>query len=80
MRSDVAGLHQHCRSLLQTETKLCLVHVRFGAHAPNFFCQGAVPAQCVVFEDALAGVQSGRAAGMPVVAIPDPQLEVLSLP
>ncbi len=30
---------------------------------------GAEPAACVVFEDSLAGVEAGRAAGMPVIGI-----------
>ena len=30
---------------------------------------GVTPAQCVVFEDAIAGVQAGNAAGMRVIAI-----------
>ena len=30
---------------------------------------GVAPAQCVVFEDAIAGVQAGNAAGMQVIAI-----------
>ena len=30
---------------------------------------GVTPAQCVVFEDAIAGVQAGNAAGMQVIAI-----------
>ena len=30
---------------------------------------GVAPAQCVVFEDAIAGVQAGNAAGMRVIAI-----------
>jgi sugar-phosphatase len=30
---------------------------------------GAKPARCVVIEDAPAGIQSGRAAGMPVVGV-----------
>jgi pseudouridine-5'-monophosphatase len=36
---------------------------------------GADPAQCVVFEDSLAGVTAGRAAGMYVVALPDPAMD-----
>ena len=30
---------------------------------------GVPPEQCIVFEDAIAGIQSGNAAGMPVIAI-----------
>jgi pseudouridine-5'-monophosphatase len=36
----------------------------------------ADPAACVAFEDSLAGVQSAKAAGMFVVAIPDPRLDM----
>ena len=30
---------------------------------------GVPPGKCIVFEDAIAGIQSGNAAGMPVIAI-----------
>ncbi|MEI7901935.1 MAG: HAD family phosphatase [bacterium] len=30
---------------------------------------GVPPAACIVFEDAIAGIQSGNAAGMPVIAL-----------
>jgi pseudouridine-5'-monophosphatase len=50
-----------------------------GKPAPDIFLLaaarlGAEPADCVVFEDSPAGVQAARAAGMRVVALPDPLL------
>jgi pseudouridine-5'-monophosphatase len=53
--------------------------VRRGKPAPDIFLiaaarLGAAPGQCLVFEDAPAGVESARAAGMSVVAIPNPAM------
>ena len=53
--------------------------VRHGKPAPDIFLVtaarlGAAPAQCLVLEDAPAGVESARAAGMSVVAVPNPAM------
>ncbi len=54
--------------------------VRQAKPAPDLFREaarrlGADPRECLVFEDAPAGVEAARAAGMSVIAIPDPGLE-----
>ncbi|KAI8476765.1 MAG: HAD-like domain-containing protein [Monoraphidium minutum] len=56
-----------------------------GKPAPDIFLQAAAgfkggrgpesPARCLVFEDAPVGVQAAVAAGMPVVLVPDPNLD-----
>ena len=53
--------------------------LKHGKPAPDIYLlcaqrMGVDPKHCVVFEDARSGVEAGRAAGMPVVAIPDPRL------
>lgn len=53
--------------------------VLHGKPAPDMYLVtarrlGLDPCHCLVFEDAISGVQSGAAAGMHVVAIPDPRL------
>jgi pseudouridine-5'-monophosphatase len=59
--------------------------VRRGKPAPDIFlvaaaCLGAPPASCVVVEDAPAGVAAARAAGMQVVAVPDPAMGATRFP
>lgn len=54
--------------------------VRRAKPAPDIFLAaarrlGAEPARCLVFEDSPAGVQAALAAGMVVVAVPDPRME-----
>ncbi|MCW5892963.1 MAG: HAD-IA family hydrolase [bacterium] len=51
-----------------------------GKPAPDIFLVaardlGATPASCVVIEDAPSGVAAGRAAGMQVIAVPDPAMD-----
>ena len=53
--------------------------VKHGKPAPDIFLaaaelMGAAPAQCLVFEDALSGIEAARAAGMAVVAVPNPNM------
>lgn len=54
--------------------------VERGKPAPDIFLtaarrMGAEPADCLVFEDAPAGMRAARAAGMAVVAIPDANMD-----
>jgi pseudouridine-5'-monophosphatase len=51
-----------------------------GKPAPDIFLRAAedlaiAPADCLVFEDAPAGVQAARRAGMQVIALPDPAMD-----
>jgi pseudouridine-5'-monophosphatase len=54
--------------------------IRRGKPAPDIFLLaaerlGASPAGCLVFEDSPAGVEAARAAGMHVIAVPDPHMD-----
>jgi len=54
--------------------------VKKGKPAPDIFLVAAAelgvdPKDCVVFEDAPAGVEAARAGGMQVIAIPDPAMD-----
>jgi HAD superfamily hydrolase (TIGR01509 family) len=56
------------------KTAVTAEHVKRGKPAPDVFLEvanrlGARPERCVVFEDAPAGVEAGRAAGMKVVGV-----------
>jgi pseudouridine 5'-phosphatase len=63
----------------------CLVmgddpEIKHGKPAPDIFLLAASrmkanPAHCLVFEDSPAGVEAARAAGMFVVAVPDPNMD-----
>ena len=55
-------------------------NVQNGKPAPDIFLVaarklGVAPNECLVFEDAPAGVEAARAAGMSVVVVPDPQMD-----
>ena len=54
--------------------------IQNGKPAPDIFLVAArklrvAPGECLVFEDAPAGVEAARAAGMSVVVVPDPQMD-----
>ena len=51
-----------------------------GKPAPDIYLEaakrlGVHPSQCLVFEDAITGAQSGKSAGCHVVAVPDYRME-----
>lgn len=61
---------------------VCADDVEHGKPAPDIFLEAARrirgrPEQCLVFEDAPSGVEAALAAGMHVIAIPEPGYEDL---
>lgn len=55
-------------------------NVKDGKPAPDIYLEaskrlGVYPSECLVFEDALLGAQSGKSAGCRVIAVPDPRIE-----
>lgn len=59
---------------------VCGDDVKNGKPDPEIFLAGARiikqdPAQCIVFEDAPAGVKGAKAAGMKCVALPNPDVD-----
>ncbi|QIQ06191.1 HAD family hydrolase [Streptomyces liangshanensis] len=66
---DVTGLDAYFTTTVSAE------EVPRGKPAPDVFLEaarrlGAAPAECVVLEDAIPGVEAARAAGMRCVAVP----------
>lgn len=64
--------------LAQVSTRVGSDDVQQGKPAPDLFLLAAArldvaPERCVVLEDAIAGVDAARAAGMRVVAVPGPE-------
>jgi HAD superfamily hydrolase (TIGR01509 family) len=60
------------------EAVVCTDDMPHGKPAPDVYLEAArqldvAPANCVCLEDSGAGIQSGRAAGMRVIAVPDPR-------
>jgi pseudouridine-5'-monophosphatase len=72
----------HCAWLARFSAVVCGddPRVHSAKPAPDIFLAaaadlGAAPEACVVFEDSPFGVQGARAAGMQVVAMPDPAMD-----
>ena len=66
--SEVLGLRQYLTALVSGET------VAHGKPAPDIFLKaakelGSDPGECLVIEDAVAGVQAAHAAGMRCIAV-----------
>jgi pseudouridine-5'-monophosphatase len=77
-RRENEGLFAPFGDALVCGTDACMAGRR-GKPAPDIFLAAAArigvdAARCVAFEDAVAGIQAAKAAGMFVIAVPDPRL------
>lgn len=65
---DICGIREYM------DCCLCMEDVKVGKPDPDIYLRccaslGLTPAECIVFEDASAGIQAGKAAGCKVVAL-----------
>lgn len=72
--------HQEWYQIFQTIVKGDDPAIRHGKPAPDLFLEaayrmGAAPTQCLVFEDAPAGMMAAKNAGMAVIVVPDPNMD-----
>lgn len=77
-RSNHGGMFRHFQAVVCGDDPA----VRNGKPAPDIYLEaarrlGVHPSECLVFEDAMSGVRSGKAAGCRVVAVPDPRFDAL---
>jgi len=75
-RLNHGGMFQHFQAVVCGDDPA----VCNGKPAPDIYLEaarqlGVDPSECLVFEDALSGVRSGKAAGCRVVAVPDPRFD-----
>jgi pseudouridine 5'-phosphatase len=86
-QSAVQKKRRHQEALFQhMHAIVCGDHpaVRQGKPAPDIYIEaarqlGVPPHECLVFEDAFTGMQSAKAAGCYVVAVPDPRFDAQEL-
>ena len=70
------AIFQHMETIVSGDDAL----VKNGKPAPDIYLEAASrlnvdPKDCLVFEDAVAGCRSGKAAGCRVIAVPDPRMD-----
>lgn len=73
--------HKEWFSLFQTVITGNNPKIKHGKPAPDIFLIAAaelqiLPKDCLVFEDSPTGVQAAKKAGMKVVAVPDPHINI----